>query len=130
VPPFVSVVGRKSPGLGRETRTLYLDAMPAVRLERWEPGDGSLTERRMMSLLESEGYEVAVSTYREGTEFPEHEHSQDKCDAVLEGTLRITVGDVLYDLKPGDRLYLPAGTRHSARVIGPKTVLSLDGIRW
>lgn len=84
----------------------------------------------MMGLLEREGYEVSVYAYREGTVFPVHEHSQDKCDAVLEGVLRIVVDGVAYDLVSGDRLYLPAGTRHSAEVVGPKTVLSLDGTRW
>jgi quercetin dioxygenase-like cupin family protein len=84
----------------------------------------------MMILLEQEGYELAAYTYREGTVFPEHEHRQDKCDAVLEGTLRITVGDAAFELGPGDRLYLPAQTRHSAEVVGGKTVFSLDGTRW
>jgi quercetin dioxygenase-like cupin family protein len=83
-----------------------------------------------MGLMEGEGYEVAVYAYRQGTLFPPHEHTQDKCDAVLEGTLRVSVGGIAYDLGPGDRLYLPAGTRHSAEVIGAKTVVSLDGTRW
>lgn len=104
--------------------------MSDVRLERWDASDGPLTEKRMMVLLESEGYEVAAYAYREGTVFPEHEHAQEKCDAVLEGVLRIIAGGVSYDLKPGDRLYLPAGTRHTAEVVGRKSVLSLDGTKW
>jgi len=84
----------------------------------------------MMGLMEAEGYEVAVYAYREGTAFPPHEHSQAKCDGVLEGVLRITVGSESWDLGAGDRLYLPAGTRHSAQVVGAKTVVSLDGTRW
>jgi quercetin dioxygenase-like cupin family protein len=84
----------------------------------------------MMSLLETEGYEVAVYAYREGTVFFEHEHAQDKCDAVIEGTFRITAAGETWELKAGDRLYLPAGTRHRAEVIGRETVLSLDGTRW
>lgn len=104
--------------------------MERARLERWESSDGPVTEKKMMTLLECEGYEVAVYTYREGTVFAEHEHAQEKCDAVLEGVLRITVGGEAYDLKAGDRLYLPAGTRHGAEVVGGKTVLSLDGTKW
>lgn len=80
--------------------------------------------------MESEGYEVAAYAYRPGTVFPPHEHSQEKCDAVIEGVLRVTVGDTAYDLGPGDRIYLPAGTRHAAQVVGAKTVVSLDGTRW
>ena len=104
--------------------------MSEVRLEHWDRADGELSEKRMMRLLENEGYEVSVYAYSEGTRFPEHEHSQEKCDAVLEGTLRITVGDEIYNLKAGDRLYLPAHTRHAAEVVGRTTVLSLDGTMW
>lgn len=102
----------------------------APRLVRWEAEDGPLNEKRLMNAMEREGYEVAVYTYRAGTEFPEHQHAQDKCDAVLEGILRITAGETVFNLQAGDRLYLPAGTRHSAEVIGRRTVLSLDGTLW
>ncbi len=101
-----------------------------VRLERWSPEDGPLTEKRLMGTMEREGYEVAVFAYREGTVFPEHEHRQAKCDAVLEGVLRITADGTSYDLGAGDRLYLPPGTRHSAEVVGRRTVISLDGTLW
>lgn len=104
--------------------------MSGVRLERWDPGDGPLSEKRMMGLLEREGFEVSVYAYRAGTVFPPHEHAQDKCDGVVEGVLRVTVADAVFDLGPGDRIYLPAGTRHSAEVVGSKTVVSLDGTRW
>ncbi len=104
--------------------------MTEVRLERWQPEDGPLTEKRMMGVMEREGFEVAVYAYREGTVFPVHAHGEDKCDGVVEGHLKITVGETSYDLAPGDRLYLPAGTPHSAQVVGRKTVLSLDGTKW
>lgn len=101
-----------------------------LRLARWEPEDGPLTEKRVMGLMEREGFEVAVYAYRPGTAFPEHAHGQDKCDAVIEGVLRVTVGERAFDLQAGDRLYLPAGTRHAAVVVGRRTVVSLDGTRW
>ena len=102
----------------------------SVRLQKWEAEDGPLTEKRLMGLMEREGYEVAVFAYREGTVFPEHQHGQDKCDAVIEGTLRIKVDAEVFDLSAGDRLYLPAGTRHAAEVVGRRTVVSLDGTKW
>jgi len=101
-----------------------------IRLERWTAADGPLTEKRLMSAMEREGFEVAVYAYRAGTVFPEHVHGQNKCDAVLEGVLRVTIDGVAYDLEAGDRLYLPAGTPHAAEVLGARTVLSLDGTAW
>ena len=56
--------------------------------------------------------------------------AQAKCDAVLEGVLRVTADGQTFDLKSGDRLYVPAGTRHAAEVVGEKTVVSLDGTMW
>ena len=104
--------------------------MSAARLERWAASDGDPTERRLMRSMEHDGYEVAVYSYPEGTVFGWHEHGDEKCDAVLEGILRIEVdGGEVFDLKAGDRLYLPAGTRHRAEVIGRKSVLSLDGTK-
>ncbi len=104
--------------------------MPGPRLERWDPRDGPVSEKRMIHVMEGEGYEISSYTYRPGTVFPSHDHPQEKCDAVIEGTLRLTVDGVVYDLGPGDRLYLPAGTRHAAEVVGKTAVLSLDGTRW
>jgi quercetin dioxygenase-like cupin family protein len=104
--------------------------MTDVRLERWQTADGTLSEKRMMRMLEMEGYDVLVFTYRPGTTFLEHQHAQAKCDGVLSGTLRVSVGDAVFDLQPGDRLYVPAGTRHAAEVVGNKTVVSLDGTMW
>lgn len=102
----------------------------ACRLESWTEDDGPMTEKRVMGLLEREGYEVAVYAYKEGTAFPEHVHAQDKCAAVVEGFLRIRVGSDAFELKPGDRLYVPAGTPHSAEVVGRHTVVCLDATRW
>jgi len=102
----------------------------SLRLERWSPADGVLTEKRLMRLMELEGYDVLVYTYKAGTRFPEHEHAQEKCDAVLEGVLRVTADGETFDLRQGDRLYVPAGTRHTAEVVGEKTVVSLDGTMW
>ena len=83
-----------------------------------------------MLAMELEGYDVLVFTYRPGTVFPPHEHTQAKCDGVLEGTLRVTVEEIAFDLTAGDRIYLPPGTRHAAEVVGEKTVVSLDGTQW
>jgi len=102
----------------------------SLRLERWTSADGPLNERRLMRVMELEGYDVLVYTYRAGTRFGEHQHAQAKCDAVLEGVLRVTADGQIFDLKSGDRLYVPAGTRHAAEVVGEKTVVSLDGTMW
>lgn len=84
-----------------------------------------------MRMMELGGYETSSHIYPPGTVFEWHEHPNEKCDAVLEGILRIEVeGGEVFDLQAGDRLYLPARIRHRAVVIGRKSVLSLDGTKW
>jgi quercetin dioxygenase-like cupin family protein len=101
-----------------------------ARLETWPASDGEMSERRLRRSLEHEGYEVAVFAYRQGTVFDWHAHDEDKCDAVVSGTLRVEVeGGTAFVLGPGDRLYVAAGTSHRAEVVGPETVISLDGTR-
>lgn len=80
--------------------------------------------------MEHEGFEVAVYAYRPGTVFDWHVHAEEKCDAVVQGVLRIETREAgAVDLRAGDRLYLAAGTRHRAEVVGDATVISLDGTR-
>jgi quercetin dioxygenase-like cupin family protein len=101
-----------------------------ARHEPWPPSDGEMSERRLRRSLEHEGFEVAVYAYRRGTVFEWHTHGEDKCDAVVSGTLRIEVeGSAAFVLGPGDRLYIPAGASHRAEVVGPETVISLDGTK-
>ena len=103
--------------------------MERGRREAWDPRDGEMTERRLRRAMEHEGFEVAVYAYRPGTAFDWHSHAEEKCDAVVEGTFRIELEGSVFDLRPGDRLYVPAGARHRAEVVGARTVISLDGTR-
>lgn len=92
--------------------------------------DGPLDETALRRKLESLGYRVSTYVYRPGTVFPEHDHAVDKIDAVLAGRFEIGCSDGTVVLGAGDWVVVPAGTRHSARVIGGEAVVSLDAISY
>src|SRR5439155_16515692 len=46
---------------------------------------------------------------------------------VLSGFVRVTVGRETFDLGPGDRLDLPAGTLHAIEVVGLSPVVYVTG---
>lgn len=100
-----------------------------VRVEKWNPAWGPLSETAMRRRLEAEGYSVARYLYPPGTSFPEHTHGVDKKDTVLEGRLRITAEGKEFVLEPGDMVEIPAQTRHTADVVGEEAVVSLDATR-
>lgn len=95
----------------------------------WDPASGPATEETMRRHLEQQGYRCTTYVYPPGTGFPEHVHEVDKIDAVLEGRFRISMDGHDYILGPGDCIHVPRNRPHSAAVIGPDPVVSIDAIR-
>jgi len=98
-----------------------------VRLRRWsEQEEGPPDEERLLDRLRERGFHASRHVYPPGTVFEEHTHDMDKIDAVLSGRFRMTARGEEAVLEPGDWLELPAGTAHTARVVGDEPVVSLD----
>ena len=90
--------------------------------------DGPLTGSAMRRKLQQRGFTVSCYEYPPGTMFPDHAHAVEKIDAVLSGRFRITIDGVAIDLGPGQWVRVPAGTIHSAEVLGDEIVVSLDAV--
>lgn len=101
-----------------------------MEIERWEAAWGELNERNLRRRLEAAGYAVSRYDYPPGTRFPDHTHGYDKKDAVLRGRFLIRAQGREFLLGPGDAIAVPAGTLHSAEVIGNETVVSLDASQY
>ena len=99
-------------------------------LERWDARrDGAPSESVLRARLAGRGYRVARWEYPPGTVFERHTHAEDKIDAVLSGRFRMRTPEGEVVLGPGDCLAVPAGTPHSAEVVGDEPVVSLDAVR-
>ena len=62
-----------------------------------------------------------------GDRYAEHAHSYDKLLYCTRGSIDFVLGDGrTLTLAPGDRLQLPAGTRHSA-IVGPTGCACVEG---
>lgn len=70
--------------------------------------------------LRAEGLAAAPWSNGPGDRYPVHEHGYDKVIACASGSIAFGLPDrsTTVELEPGDRLELPAGTRHDARVGG------------
>ena len=71
-------------------------------------------EERALAELQSDGFAGATKVYAPGMTEP-HCHDQDLRLYVLEGEILVTEIDkqIVHTAGPGDRLSVPAGTRHS-----------------
>jgi quercetin dioxygenase-like cupin family protein len=101
-----------------------------MEIERWDESWGQLSESNMKQRLEAEGFTVHRYVYPPGASFGDHTHTIDKKDAVLKGRFLIRALARDFILGPGDALPVPAGTIHSAEVLGDEPVVSLDAARY
>ncbi len=73
-------------------------------------------ERVMLSALEMDA----------GGVVPEHSHPHEQAGLVLDGKLRLRIGDEERELEPGDAFLIPANVVHSGVVTaGPARVLDI-----
>lgn len=97
------------------------------RVEKWT-SDQAPNAAMLRYILTAEGYSVLQWGDSPGSAFPTHSHGNDQTHWIISGALEMTVerfGTVT--LEPGDRDFMPAGTYHSARVIGGEHVIYLVG---
>jgi quercetin dioxygenase-like cupin family protein len=103
------------------TDRLQLGRIPWDRSD--PPAEAALRER-----LEAEGFEVSRWHDGPGAAYAPHAHDHDESLWVVQGEISFGAGGRDLRLGPGDRLMLPAGTVHAARV-GPARATYLIGER-
>lgn len=96
-------------------------------VKRWDSGQGPLQLSALRTELQSEGLNTAWWSEVPGVRVEEHEHPFPEARWVLSGYLRVYVGDEVVDLGPGERLDLPAGTKHGFEVIGLSPAVFVTG---
>jgi len=82
---------------------------------------------RLAAALAAEGVDASAWSNGPGDVYPAHEHGYDKVLVVAVGSITFGAPDrgTSFELRAGDRLDLPAGTAHDARV-GPAGVTCLE----
>jgi quercetin dioxygenase-like cupin family protein len=86
-----------------------------------------MTRDDLEARLAAEGLDAGVWGNGPGDRYAPHEHGFDKVLVCVEGSIRfgLPAKGAVVDLAPGDRLDLPAGTRHDA-IVGPDGVTCLE----
>ena len=66
---------------------------------------------------------------RPGTVYESHSHDTDQSHWIISGELELVVNGQTYQLRAGDRDFMPANTSHSAFVPGTQPVRYLIGVK-
>jgi quercetin dioxygenase-like cupin family protein len=99
-----------------------------ARLTTWDAGAGAPDRAEIESRVRDEGLSPHGWGNAPGDTYGRHAHEYDKVLYCVSGgiTFHTDAGD--FDLKPGDRLEVDAGTSHSATV-GPEGVECMEASR-
>ncbi len=97
-----------------------------LKVTPWS-GDAPPTEEELRTRLTAQELNVYRWSNGPGDVYPGHTHGYHKVLYVVAGSIKfdLPTRHETYNLKPGDRLELPSGTRHSA-VVGPDGVTCLE----
>jgi quercetin dioxygenase-like cupin family protein len=99
------------------------------RLEKWQGAQAPDVTTIQQAMID-EGYRVYQWTDHPGANYGSHSHDNYQSRWIVSGTLELNVdGFGRLTLGAGDRDFMPAGTHHSARVVGDEPVTCLIGER-
>lgn len=99
---------------------MRLGGDPVMRLERipWPEAEAPPDADALAQRLAEEGFDAFSWTDAPGADYAPHEHPHDESLWVVRGRITFGAEGSEFVLGPGDRLMLPKGTVHTARV-GP-----------
>ena len=105
----------------------YHETLPGnVQVLRW-PHAHSLPEEEIVNFFGARGLTHGRWSNGPGEVYGIHSHSYRKTLFCLDGSITFSLPDASHEveLHPGDRLIIPAGTRHGA-VVGPQGVTCIE----
>jgi quercetin dioxygenase-like cupin family protein len=80
---------------------------------------------QILMMFEAEGLEPAEETLEAGQMIPDHRHPFDEVRMVASGQLLLDIAGNQMLLRAGDKVVIPANTRHSKRAEGQETCVCI-----
>lgn len=80
---------------------------------------------QIFMMLEAEGLEPAEERLAAGTSVPDHRQPFDEVRMVASGQLLLDIAGNQMLLRTGDKVVIPANTRHSKRAEGPEDCICI-----
>jgi quercetin dioxygenase-like cupin family protein len=86
------------------------------------------SEMRVHSNLLTNGEHVQLlwSKFEPGGNYPMHSHPHEQISVMLQGRMRLTVGEEVGEIGPGDMWYAPADVPHGGELLGDDSVVFVD----
>ena len=70
--------------------------------------------------------ELNWAKFEPGSHYPLHSHPYEQMSVLIQGRMRLTVGDDVREVGPGDMWYAAADVPHGGDILGDETVIFID----
>ena len=74
----------------------------------------------------AEHLQLVWARYEPGAKYTMHSHTHDQFSVLLQGRMRLTVGDETREIGPGDVWHAPANVMHGGELLGDEAVVFID----
>ena len=64
--------------------------------------------------------------YAPGSIYPLHSHPYEQTSVVIQGRMRLIVGDEKWEVGPGDMWFAPSDVPHGGEILGDESVIFID----
>ena len=85
-------------------------------------------ERRIHTnvMATGEHMQLVWARYEPDASYTLHTHEHEQFSVLLQGRLRLTVGDEVREIGPGDMWHAPANVPHGGEIVGREAVVFVD----
>lgn len=73
-----------------------------------------------------EHMQLVWARYEPGAEYTLHTHEHEQFSVLLQGRMRLAVGDEVREIGPGDMWHAPVGLAHGGEIVGEEAVVFID----
>ena len=73
-----------------------------------------------------EHMQLVWARYEPHATYSMHTHSHEQFSVLLQGRLRLTVGEEVREIRPGDMWHAPANVPHGGEIVGDEAVVFVD----
>ena len=77
-------------------------------------------------LATAEHQELVWAKFEPNGKYPLHSHPYEQISVMLQGRMRLTVGDEVREIGPGDMWHAPANVKHGGQILGDEPVIFVD----
>jgi len=77
-------------------------------------------------LADGEHQQLIWAKFEPGSTYALHSHPYEQSSVVIRGRMRLTVGDEVREVGPGDMWFAPANVPHGGEILGDEPVVFID----